>query len=96
MIFKTKKSETEHKIPFSKMIKKKVVVAIEIFSKHVPKIVLSVSGGGFWQDLEIDEKEVTQGNFKKIAFFEMKKKRHTRLRLVKVENVWFFTSDLIW
>ena len=60
MIFKTKKSETEHKIPFSKMIKKKVVVAIEIFSKHVPKIVLSVSGGGgFWEHLEIDEKEVT-------------------------------------
>ena len=46
MIFKTKKSETEHKIPFSKMIKKKVVVAIEIFSKHVPKIVLSGNWGG--------------------------------------------------
>ena len=60
MIFKTKKSETEHKIPFSKMIKKKVVVAIEIFSKHVPKIVLSVSGRGeVLEHLEIDEKEVT-------------------------------------
>ena len=35
MIFKTKKSETEHKIPFSKMIKKKVVVAIEIFFERV-------------------------------------------------------------
>ena len=70
-------------------------MAIEIFSKKkLENSFIGKGPGGFWEDFKNHEKEVTWGNFEKNVFFEMKtKKRHPRLRLVKVEN--FFVPDYI-
>ena len=68
-------------------------MAIEIFSKQNLKTVLSVRvRGGFWGTFQNHEKEVTWGNFEKNVFFKMKKKRHPRLRLVKVEKKFFLSQ----
>ena len=59
MIFKTKKSETEHKIPFSKMIKKSCRGYRDFFETCSENRFIGKRRGGVLEDLEIDEKEVT-------------------------------------